>query len=156
MAVNGRKPKPAGVKALGGRSHKKKEPPLKELPLDLKLSSDYWTMPEPRDVWDSLVEAGIAKPSDRKAFARYADLLEVYENAYRDVLERGTVLEKGEKGEKPNPSWRVMRDAQIELLKIEAEFGLTPSAKQRVFKSLPGKEAEEVEMSYAAIRRGTS
>lgn len=155
MATRGRKPKPDAVKKLGGRSHKKKEAPLVELPLDAVLDDSYLSIPQGRELWESLVEAGIAKKSDRQAFARYVDLLEVYAKAYSDVATRGAVLNMGKTEERYNPSWRIMRDAQAELLKLEAEFGLTPSAKQRVMKAMGDRRAEEDD-GYAAIRSGTA
>lgn len=153
MATRGRKPKPDAVKKLGGRSHKKKEAPLVELPLDAVLDDSYLSIPQGRELWESLVEAGIAKKSDRQAFARYVDLLEVYAKAYSDVATRGAVLNMGKSEERYNPSWRIMRDAQAELLKLEAEFGLTPSAKQRVMKIYGDKNIEE-DGGYAALRSG--
>lgn len=155
MTTRGRKPKPDAVKKLGGRSHKKKEPPLVELSIDAVKSDDFLEVPKEKDLWNSLVAANIAKKSDRRAFGRYIDLLGVYKEAYEDVVARGVVLNKGMSGERYNPSWRVMRDAQAELLKLEAEFGLTPSAKQRVMKALDDKKTGE-DGSYAALRGGAS
>ncbi|MDO5116198.1 MAG: phage terminase small subunit P27 family [Synergistaceae bacterium] len=153
MATRGRKPKPDAVKKLGGRSHKKKEAPLVELPIDAMHEDSYLSIPQGRELWESLVEAGVARKSDRQAFARYIDLLEVYAKAYSDVAVRGAVLNVGKSEERYNPSWRIMRDAQAELLKLEAEFGLTPSAKQRVMK-MAGDRSTEEDDGYAAIRGG--
>lgn len=155
MATRGRKPKPDAIKKLGGRSHKKRGPQLAELPLDAMLEDSYLSIPQGRELWESLVKAGVAKKSDRQAFARYIDLLEVYAKAYSDVAIRGAVLNVGKSEERYNPSWRVMRDTQAELLKLEAEFGLTPSAKQRVMR-IPDTKEKEGEGGYAALRSGTT
>lgn len=151
MATRGRKPKPEGIKKLGGRSHKKKQPPLIELPLDADCTESFMDIPGEKELWDSLVTMNVAKRSDRRAFGRYIDLLGIYKEALADVMERGVVLNKGMSGERYNPSWRVMRDAQSELLKLEAEFGLTPSAKQRVMKSADDKGGGG-DGGYAALR----
>lgn len=157
MPVKGRKPKPEAIKKLGGRSHKKKEPPLVELPMDaLTDANDYMAMPGEKELWSSLVEAGVAKKSDRQAFVRYIDMISVYVKARSDVEERGAVLDVGTKNERNNPSWRIMRQAQTELLKLEVEFGLTPSAKQRVMKALLCDNKTGGDGGYAAIRRGAS
>ncbi|MBR4401037.1 MAG: phage terminase small subunit P27 family [Synergistes sp.] len=156
MATKGRKPKPEAIKKLGGRSHKKKEPPLVELPIDALTDAGDMAIPGDKELWGSLVEAGVAKKSDRQAFLRYIDMISVYMKARSDVEERGAVLDVGTKKERNNPSWRVMRQAQTELLKLEVEFGLTPSAKQRVMKALFCDNKAGGGDGYAAIRRGAT
>lgn len=152
MATAGRKPKPEAIKALSGRSHKKKEPPLMVLPIDAQPVSDYDVLPTFAQLWDNLVKAGIAKLSDRLAYERYYDLYEVYAKAVKDVNKRGLVLHKGKADERYNPSWRIMRDAHQEILKLEIEFGLTPSAKRRVMQPIEAEKNEGGD-DYAETRR---
>lgn len=152
MATAGRKPKPEAIKALSGRSHKKKEPPLKVLPIDAQPVSDYDMAPTFAQLWDNLSKSGVAVMSDRLAFKRLCDLYKVYESAVIDVEERGLTLYKGTVDERYNPAWRIMRDAHQEILKLEIEFGLTPSAKRRVMQPLETKTDEGGD-DYAETRR---
>lgn len=152
MAIRGRKPKPEAIKALTGRSHKKKEPPLTVLAIDAQQESDYEVMPTFAQLWDNLSKAGVAKMSDRLAFARLCELYEMYAAAVYDVRARGMILRKGTVDERYNPSWRIMRDAHQEILKLEIEFGLTPSSKRRIMQPIDVK-ADEGGDGYAETRR---
>lgn len=153
MATRGRKPKPAEVKELTGRSHHKKEAPPVKLEIDTQPIEDYGYLPSPGELWDNLTKAGIVKISDRLAFMRYHDLLTIYTDAARDVQERGQILNKGKSNERYNPSWRIMRDAQQELSRLEAEFGLTPSSKRRVMQPVDVAAHEDGESEYEEMRK---
>lgn len=73
--------------------------------------------------------------------------MKLYSDAAKDVEKRGMILKTNKGGERYNPSWRIMRDSHQELLKIETEFGMTPSSKRR----MPAVD-EKKENSYAAQR----
>lgn len=142
----GRKAKPAALKELTGRDHHGKKPQLVELDIDVTVKSiegTYDYTPSLREIWNSLSAGGVVKPSDRRTFQRYEHLTAVYATAAKDIIDRGLILNKGERKECINPSWRTMRDANQELIKIEIEFGLTPSSKRRVLQPAEAKESEE-------------
>ena len=61
------------------------------------------------------------------------------------------IINKNMSNERYNPSWRIMRDAQAELLRLESEFGLTPSSKRRVLQPLESK-AEDGD-DYGSMRQ---
>lgn len=142
MATTGRKPKPAAIKELSGRDHHKKQPKAIVLDIDRNNPGEYMYIPDGETLWNNLSSAGVVKVSDRLAFMRYIDLLHVYRIACEDVAERGLTLYKNTVNECYNPSWRIMRDAQAELLRLEAEFGLTPSSKRRVLQPLEIKQED--------------
>lgn len=158
MPTAGRKPKPKAIKDATGRDHHGPQPAPAELDCDaggtVELYASYDTIPDPRDMWDSLCKAGVVKISDRLAYMRYVDLFHVYVNALKDVKERGEILLKNTVNERYNPSWRIMRDAAAEILKLESEFGLTPSSKRRAFliPEAAAKESDEYEQMRKAQR----
>lgn len=151
MGRRGPAPKPAAVLELSGRSHKKKLPPPKTLEVDAGEASDYDIIPSSRELWDSLVKAGVAKRSDRLAFLRMSNLKSIYADAAEDVRKRGLILNKGKEAERYNPSWRIMRDAHVEILKLEMQYGLTPSSKRMILQPLES-EKEDGD-GYAEMRQ---
>jgi len=153
MVTRGRKPKPAELKELAGRSHHKKELPPIKLEIDTQPIEDYNYLPTADELWNNLAKAGVVKMSDRLAFMRYHDLLTVYMEAALDVKKRGQILNKGKSNERYNPSWRIMRDAQQETLKLEAEFGLTPSSKRRIMQPIDAAAIEDGENEYEEKRK---
>lgn len=153
MVTRGRKPKPAELKELAGRSHHKKEPPPIKLEIDVQPIENYNYLPSADELWNNLAKAGVVKMSDRLAFMRYHDLLTVYMEAALDVKERGQILNKDKSNERYNPSWRIMRDAQQEILKLEAEFGLTPSSKRRIMQPIDAAAIEDGENEYEKKRK---
>lgn len=147
MPVRGRKPKPDEIRKLGGRPHKKKEniidfpvpDALKDLSPDVRLDIE--------EVWEHLIVMNVALPVDRGAFERYIRLRRMQEDAEQDMEERGVILRKGTARERFNPSFRVFQIVLVEMLKLEEQFGLTPSARRRV--PFPAKKKEG---GYAAQR----
>lgn len=152
MGRRGPAPKPAAVIELTGRSHKKKQPPPKKLDIDAEISGDYDIIPSAKELWGSLAKAGIVKQSDRLAFMRMANLMAIYAKAADDVRERGLLLKKGTVDERYNPSWRILRDAHDAILKIEMQYGLTPSSKRSIMQPLE-TDAKEGGDDYAEMRR---
>lgn len=147
MPARGPKPKPEKIKKLGGRAHRKKEsvidfpspPEMKLLPHEIRM--------ELEEIWKYLVELGAAHPVDRGAFSRYITLRRIQDEAERDIDERGVIIRKGSARERFNPSFRVLQSTLTELLKIEEQFGMTPSARRR----LPARQKKK-ENGYAAQR----
>ena len=70
----------------------------------------------------------------------------------KDLSERGLILDKGKgHNERYNPSWRMARDASDAMLRLEAEFGLTPSSKRKFTEMLKVVEVK-TEDDYAEMR----
>lgn len=151
MGRRGPAPKPTALLELSGRSHKKKQPPLKTLDIDASIPDDYDIIPSAKELWLSLSKAGIVKQSDRLAFMRMANLMTIYAKAAEDVRVRGLLLKKDTADERYNPSWRIMRDAHIEILKIEMQYGLTPSSKRFIMQPLE-TDADKGGDAYAETR----
>lgn len=147
MPARGPKPKPEKIKKLGGRAHKKKESVIEfPAPAEMKLLPHEIRM-ELEEIWKYLVDLNVAHPVDRGAFSRYITLRRIQEEAERDLEERGTIIRKGTARERFNPSFRILQSTLTELLKIEEQFGLTPSARRR----LPTQQKKK-ETGYAAQR----
>lgn len=150
MPTRGPKPKPEAIKKLGGRSHKKKETvnliefpipeEMKKLPHEIRM--------ELEDIWKYLIDLNIANPVDWGAFSRYIVLRGIQKKAIEDIEKRGAVIQQGKTRERFNPSFRILQSTSTELLKLEEQFGLTPSARRR----LPAQQPKKKVNGYAERR----
>lgn len=150
MPVRGPKPKPEALKKVSARSHKKK---TQSMIIDFPIPDELSALPqnirlEVEEIWSFLITNDIANPIDRGAFCRYIELKRICDEAAKDMDERGMIIRAGTARERVNPSWRIFKAASSEALKIEEQFGLTPSARRR----LPLTPKEEAN-GYAARRR---
>ena len=152
----GVKAKPEALKKISPKSHHAKDDP-RDLPnivvdIDQDDNPNYTYFPQPKELWDSLFKAGIVKHTDRWAFQRWIELQHQYREAMKDLSERGLILDKGKgHNERYNPSWRMARDASDAMLRLEAEFGLTPSSKRKFTEMLKVVEVK-TEDDYAEMR----
>lgn len=150
MPTRGPKPKPEKLKKLGGRSHKKKEianviefpapENMKELAHEIRM--------ELEEIWKYLIDLNVANPIDWGAFSRYITLRGIQADAIEDIEKRGAVIQQGKTRERFNPSFRILQSTSVELLKLEEQFGLTPSARRR----LPAQQTKKKVNGYAERR----
>lgn len=149
MAANaGRTPKPAKLKLIEGRSPGRDSGgrPVSGPPAFRRLPPEAppWLGEEARAEWDRVVpelaRLELTKPIDRAALVAYCEMWEVFVRASAEVRERGLTVEnhsvKKDGTESvwytANPAVAVQRNAQAALRGWAAEFGLTPSAEQKV------------------------
>lgn len=122
------------------------------LPRAGPVAAPDWLGEEARKVWDrvapDLVDCGMLRPIDAAALGRYCELLVVWVQCKDYIAKHGrnypvhalpTVAERkaGKKqgplvGLKPMPDVSLLMRCSSELVKLERELGLTPSARTRI------------------------
>ncbi|MEA4876819.1 MAG: phage terminase small subunit P27 family [Aminobacterium sp.] len=153
MGVRGPKPAPAKIKALKGKSHKKKRETLYIEPSSgLSLPKD---LPEKvrvraQEVLDILSEKRILTPCDLAAFARYCEHLELAHEA-KETLDTDGLIVRDERGlARKHPAAQIFRDNSLAALRFEEQFGLTPSSRERLSSPEDRKDDE-----YGVFRSST-
>lgn len=148
----GRKTKPTRLKALTGNPGKRELGVIGETEPD---PGDYVELPDPPDwlasmkygsrEWYSrgpvLVQMGLLTPADEMAFAAYCAQCEVMIRALEDIELNGQTI-MGARGEVRNPALASLASATTAMVKLSAEFGLTPSSRGRM--QLPGDDGESL------------
>lgn len=104
-----------------------------------------------RSVWSQLIKmlfaARVVTEWDRYGMERYCDLLVQYRGV-ADTLNRVgmTFEEEGSQGQtqlKARPEVAIQKTLVSALLKLEQEFGLTPSARARIVVDVPEREEND-------------
>ena len=161
MGKRGPKPKPTAMLKLSGskwvnetRSGRDKEPAVEaampKCPTWLKdrRARAHW-----RKTVKSLMEIGVLAAIDGDALARLCMTYSRYIDAQAELDESGEVC-LNNKGVPVSSPWsRVVESLAAQLLKLETEFGLTPSSRTRVHATEPKKlkdETRAVKESYFA------
>jgi P27 family predicted phage terminase small subunit len=147
--MRGRKPKPTAIKIAEGNPGKKalnREEPRPEI--GAPPCPDYLAG-HARDKWDelvpSLVSTGVLAFIDGTALARYCVAYQVWRDAVEEIKRDGTtyVTEKGNTVARPTVG--IVNTQAAILAKLEAEFGLTPSARARIKATPPTAPEQELE-----------
>jgi P27 family predicted phage terminase small subunit len=136
----GRKPLPLAMHKLNGNPSKK---PLAELySPEPELSEECPVAPteiledkEALEEWNRIVpdlyQAGLIKQIDRGALAQYCCCYSEWIHALKSI--RKARLIRNKNGTLTlNPSFKIMRDASATMLRLLAEFGMTPSSRARL------------------------
>jgi P27 family predicted phage terminase small subunit len=143
--MQGRKPKPTGIKELEGnpgkRALNKKEPkPASAIPVCPKHLEG-----EARKEWKRVTELlhslKIISHVDRAALAIYCTAYADYVKACKKLKKEGEVIvtEKGNLVQ--NPWMQIKKRSMDQVQKFCAEFGMTPSSRSRV--KADGSDPEE-------------
>lgn len=123
-----------------------------------------WFVREVREHWDTLTpqldRLGLLTRVDQAALVRYCELWVQWKALMADVHARGrtytTVDKQGNERHYARPEFRLLSDLNAQLLRLEQEFGLTPSSRAglnvefRVGKG--GKSLEEIQRRSAEKR----
>ena len=100
---------------------------------------------EARVIWRRLLpllqSMRVLTLADGNALARYCDLLVTYGKLAEDIATNG-VCRETEDGCRARPQHRLRMDTAAELLRLEIQFGFTPSSRSRVI-ALPPESAED-------------
>jgi P27 family predicted phage terminase small subunit len=139
--MRGRKPQPAAVQKAKApvRSRRASAPPAEAVQVGavhptrkLKpLAIEVWNALAPR-----LVAAKLLAELDAPAFTRYCQLTARYEEAERAIDDDGLVYwteSNHGKLKRTNPAAMLSLRYSRELAHLEANFGLTPADRQRIF-----------------------
>ena len=135
--MRGRKPKPTALKLLTGNPGKRPlnlrepnlEPGVPDRPSHLG--------PEACAEWDRvsavLQVQGIITQADRAALAAYCVAWGRWVEAERKVKEMGAVVKAPRTGvPMQNPFLSIANNAMAQMIKLAAEFGMTPSSRTRL------------------------
>ena len=93
------------------------------------------------EVSQLLFDAKILTEIDRDALARYCQLWSLWLKAYKDVLKNGFKI-KTVRGYVKSPAASMITSFGQDLARLEAQFGLTPSARTN-FKKANGEKSDK-------------
>ena len=135
MTPRGRKPKSAEQKKLEGNPGKRQikegvklTPALPDPPEDLTpRAAKEWNRVAPE-----LFAAKILTNADRAALAMYCQAWADWENARIQISDTGMVIKLPTGYEMQSPWVAIANRAQAQVIRIAAEFGLTPAARVRL------------------------
>ena len=157
MAIRGPRPKSPTVKALQGRDHNKKKPPLvldaapeAAFPEELKHNLPPAVLERAEASFRLLIERHVLSPCDIEPFARYVHHLRLVYEADALIRRNGMIVIDAAGKIQKNPMIQVHKDASLAALRYEEQFGLTPSARTRI----TGLETEREKNEYAGFRAG--
>ncbi len=126
MARRGRKPapKPLRIAKLDGADPGFAEPPEPVAKSPLALAE-----------WHRMIAtlpAGLLSAADSAALGAYCSAFATWVLSERDVQANGLLGETGYGTAKANPCVQIAKDSRKEMLAFLAEFGATPSSRQRL------------------------
>lgn len=142
MAPRGPKPKPPALRLLTGRKegHDSAGRPIAPTPGFVRLPPEApdWLPDDASDEWGRVVpelqRLQLLKPLDRAALTAYCLIWQRMCDAQRDIA-AGNLTTRGSQGQLvEHPSVKVFLAASRELRAWCSEFGLTPSAENRLIK----------------------
>jgi P27 family predicted phage terminase small subunit len=133
--MRGRKPAPTALKLLAGAQPcriNRAEPALPAGRPDPPAHLDEAA----RGKWDEMVATaermGTLTQAEGEALAIYCQAYSRMRKAEKALLEHGLVVDCANGGLKSNPALRVIESCEAVMLRIIAEFGLTPSSRSKV------------------------
>ena len=144
--MRGRKPTPTRLKLIRGnpgrRPINRDEPAADSR---TSLASPDWFNPEQRKKWEEVT----AQLSDAGMLsAAYADIITVYcvawtrwRSALDQITKFGDLIKTPSGVVRISPYLAIANRAQVDLLKAQAELGLTPSSRSRVKANAPGRSS---------------
>lgn len=136
MATRGRKPTPTAIKELEGNPGKR---PLNENEPQPKKKAPpcpNWLAPEAKKEWRRLSRQmeslGILTDVDQKAFASYCQAYARWREAEEFLEQHGTIMRTPSGYVQQMPQVSIAQTYNKIMLKLAAEFGLTPSSRSRI------------------------
>lgn len=136
--MRGRKPKPAHLRLIDGRTHHGSAAELApQIVVDGELAGPPdWFKPQHRLMWDHLqrsAPAGMLTELDRQLVVDYCMTAVAYNECAVQVAELGVVVKAPRRGTAMiSPFWYEMKAAGDRLGKIGDRIGLSPVARGRV------------------------
>jgi P27 family predicted phage terminase small subunit len=151
--MKGRKPKPTVLKLLQGnpgrRAINESEPKYHALTPEIPVELQDEKMAFARAEWErqvpQLIEAGIARRIDRTALAMYCVEYQHWAQATEEVRALGTLIRTKDGWIKSNPYLAVQARAFDNMLRLMAEFGLTPSSRVRLKADIPAASVDPLD-----------
>lgn len=144
--MRGRKPKPTAVKELGGNPGKRKlnknepKPDVEIPPCPAHLTGVA------KEEWERVTQLlrsmGVIAEIDRAVLAAYCSAYKDYVNAEKALEEEGDIIFYESGNAAQNPRVGIKNKAIEKMVKIAAEFGMTPSSRSRLEVEVPNEQAE--------------
>lgn len=141
MGARGPAPRPAALKLLNGTG-KGRDSGGRPVPLPPKFVREApdppdWLSPEAHAEWNRVVPGlerlDILKAEDRAMLTIYCETWSQYVAAVHTVRAEGTTLTNPDSGRvHAHPAVSIATGTAAQMLRYAAEFGLTPSAEQRL------------------------
>jgi len=155
--MRGRKPKPTALKKIEGNPGKRalntKEPQpetaVPTCPPHLKgVARTEWTR-----ITGELHALNIITRIDRAALVAYCQAWADYVQACDKVSKEGEVIISDKGGLYQNPWVSIKNSAMDRMVKISAEFGMTPSSRSRIKVDAPDEDDEMAKMLGEQAKR---
>lgn len=132
--TRGRKPKPNQLKLVEGNPGKRPMPNKKRyVPEGLRAPSGL--NKDEKKYWRQIVKnapGGLLRGCDVQALKRYVVALYIYDNAKNDLEKSHSIIRSKNGTPVPNPNLAILNRQTDILLRLETEFGFTPSARARL------------------------
>jgi len=148
--MQGRKPKPTNLKVLHGnpgkRAINKDEPQGEVVDADLPppdhlgdLAKECWT-----HMVSMLAGSQVITELDLHGLELYCAAYQNWRDAQQKVIELGSIVKSPKSGYPvQSPYFAISNKAHEQMVKLAAEFGLTPSSRSRVTKVAPKKKGNK-------------
>ncbi len=144
--MRGRKPKPTRLKILAGNPGKRRlnerEPQFENRMPAPPAHLDRPARREWKRTCTMLASARILTEADRDALAAYCLVYTRWADAEREIKKHGSVIEVGNSIQL-SPYLIVANRCLEQMLRLWAEFGLTPSSRTRIIASPASEDYEE-------------
>lgn len=135
--TTGRRPKPSSLKLLAGNPGKRPLPKREPKPGGGCPSPPSCLSKEGRAEWqrmaNQLYRLGVLTQIDRALFASYCEAWALFHRATKRLREEGDLLTTTNGNVIQHPAVGMQNTARESIRKIASEFGLSPSARGRVF-----------------------
>jgi P27 family predicted phage terminase small subunit len=165
--MRGRKPKPTVVKKLNGNPGKRRPSRTVAAPPAISAAEPpSWLSEDARLEWHRLVQElrqlSILTALDLGALAAYCSAWGDFVEAEREIRKSGAVVKSRDRGSVRSPWVLIRNKAREQVVKIGAEFGLSPSSRPRVGHSgnplppvgeTPGAQGDDLDRHLASYPR---
>jgi len=153
MGVTGPRPKPTAIKQMMGNPGKRPLNDLEPQPTSTakcprkQLTKD--AIREWKRVEGELTALGLLSDLDRSAMMVYCEAYSTWLKAKGNVKQYGEVVKTKNGNLIQNPYFAIMNRAADTMIRVAAEFGMTPSARTRLaIVSTPGTHVIDPAESY--------
>lgn len=155
--TRGRKPKPTAKKKLEGNPGKRKmnekEPKPDVMIPDAPGHFEGEALAEWKRVTQELQTLRLISNIDRAALVAYCQAWGDYVKACDTIDEEGEVITSDKGGLYQNPWVSIKNSAMDRMVRISAEFGMTPSSRTRLKVETPTEEDEMKKMLMSAANK---
>jgi P27 family predicted phage terminase small subunit len=159
VTTRGRKPKPTETKKLAGNPGKRKINEQEPKPdVVIPAAPDHLDGPALEEwyrITEELKKLRMITAIDRAVLITYCQAWGDYIKACDEVEKEGEVLFSDKGNAYQNPWTGIKTSAMDRMLRISAEFGMTPSSRSRLKVEMPTEEDEMKGMLMRTREKGT-